>query len=196
MSDKNILVVVVVAVVLLFVVALAAYFIGFGHGFKKAIEPPVPPGPGGIACTMDAKLCPDGSAVGRTGPKCEFAPCPGEEPPNVLPPKQGSGIRGSVILGPICPVMMDPPDPKCADRPFETKLAVTVPDGSRVIKEFYSNALGTFSVSVPPGKYAIRWAVAANVLPYCRVDGNEEGQVQVLANKFSEIIVHCDTGIR
>ena len=29
-----------------------------------------------VACTMDAKLCPDGSAVGRTAPKCEFAPCP------------------------------------------------------------------------------------------------------------------------
>ncbi len=29
-----------------------------------------------IACTADAKICPDGSAVGRTGPKCEFAPCP------------------------------------------------------------------------------------------------------------------------
>ena len=28
------------------------------------------------ACTMEAKLCPDGSAVGRTGPNCEFAPCP------------------------------------------------------------------------------------------------------------------------
>jgi hypothetical protein len=27
-------------------------------------------------CTMEAKLCPDGSYVGRTGPKCEFAPCP------------------------------------------------------------------------------------------------------------------------
>ncbi|HCS78848.1 TPA: hypothetical protein DIV55_03825 [Patescibacteria group bacterium] len=32
----------------------------------------------GVACTMDAKLCPDGSSVGRTGPNCEFAPCPGE----------------------------------------------------------------------------------------------------------------------
>ncbi|MFH0961578.1 MAG: DUF333 domain-containing protein [archaeon] len=29
-----------------------------------------------VACTMDAKICPDGSAVGRTGPNCEFAPCP------------------------------------------------------------------------------------------------------------------------
>ncbi|MCX6708748.1 MAG: hypothetical protein NTW67_03850 [Candidatus Woesearchaeota archaeon] len=29
-----------------------------------------------VACTEEAKLCPDGSAVGRTGPNCEFAPCP------------------------------------------------------------------------------------------------------------------------
>jgi hypothetical protein len=28
------------------------------------------------ACTMEAKICPDGSAVGRTGPNCEFSPCP------------------------------------------------------------------------------------------------------------------------
>ncbi len=26
---------------------------------------------------MDAKICPDGTAVGRVGPSCEFAPCPG-----------------------------------------------------------------------------------------------------------------------
>lgn len=31
-----------------------------------------------VACTLDAKLCPDGSYVGRIGPRCEFAPCPGE----------------------------------------------------------------------------------------------------------------------
>jgi hypothetical protein len=29
-----------------------------------------------VLCTQDAKLCPDGSYVGRTGPKCEFAACP------------------------------------------------------------------------------------------------------------------------
>ncbi len=31
-----------------------------------------------VACTMEAKLCPDGSYVGRTGPKCEFTACPSE----------------------------------------------------------------------------------------------------------------------
>ncbi|MBN2517249.1 MAG: hypothetical protein JXB14_00230 [Candidatus Altiarchaeota archaeon] len=31
---------------------------------------------GPVACTADAKICPDGTAVGRVGPNCEFAPCP------------------------------------------------------------------------------------------------------------------------
>jgi len=32
-----------------------------------------------VACTLEAKICPDGSAVGRTGPNCEFAACPSAE---------------------------------------------------------------------------------------------------------------------
>lgn len=31
--------------------------------------------PEGTVCTMDAKMCPDGTYVGRTGPNCEFV-CP------------------------------------------------------------------------------------------------------------------------
>lgn len=33
-----------------------------------------------VACTLEAKICPDGSSVGRTGPKCEFSPCPTATP--------------------------------------------------------------------------------------------------------------------
>lgn len=29
-----------------------------------------------VACTMDAKECPDGSFVGRVAPDCSFSPCP------------------------------------------------------------------------------------------------------------------------
>jgi outer membrane protein OmpA-like peptidoglycan-associated protein len=49
------------------------------------------PGTGPVACTKDAKICPDGSTVGREGPQCEFAPCPGEgaagpaEPRSICP---------------------------------------------------------------------------------------------------------------
>ena len=39
--------------------------------------PPVDEVPdGGVACTMEAKECPDGSYVGRSGPNCEFTACP------------------------------------------------------------------------------------------------------------------------
>lgn len=44
-----------------------------GENFVEDISETQP-----VACTLDAKICPDGSAVGRTGPNCEFAPCPGE----------------------------------------------------------------------------------------------------------------------
>ncbi len=30
----------------------------------------------GVVCTMEVKMCPDGSYVGRTGPQCEFKECP------------------------------------------------------------------------------------------------------------------------
>lgn len=31
---------------------------------------------GSTACTMEAMICPNGTSVGRTGPNCEFSPCP------------------------------------------------------------------------------------------------------------------------
>jgi hypothetical protein len=30
-----------------------------------------------VVCTEEAKICPDGSSVGRIAPDCEFAPCTG-----------------------------------------------------------------------------------------------------------------------
>lgn len=43
-----------------------------GLVYRNAVEHPNQP----IACPMDAKLCPDGSAVARTGTACVFAECP------------------------------------------------------------------------------------------------------------------------
>jgi hypothetical protein len=55
--------------------------------------PPVQPLVGeSVACTMDAKICHDGSVVGRIGPNCEFAPCSTE---NV---ERGSVVRGQRFL--------------------------------------------------------------------------------------------------
>ncbi|MFZ2190343.1 MAG: hypothetical protein WA057_02590 [Candidatus Magasanikiibacteriota bacterium] len=56
-----------------------------------------------FACTMEAKLCPDGSAVGRTGPNCEFQACPvlnslmTEAEARVIAKK--SCVKGGEVLG-------------------------------------------------------------------------------------------------
>ncbi len=138
-----------------------------------------------VYCTQEAKQCPDGSYVGRAGPNCEFSPCENEGK------NFDSGISGIVLLGPVCPVVKDPPEPECADKPYAAKLAVTASDQARVITEFSSDANGRFRVALAPGEYAIRSAAAANILPYCSRD-----TVKVEANKFTDIVVSCDTGIR
>jgi hypothetical protein len=71
-----------------------------------ACRPPVPPDPQppGPICTREAKLCPDGSAVGRTAPDCAFAPCPGDAA--MPPPPNG------VTADPAPPTGPDPePEP-------------------------------------------------------------------------------------
>lgn len=59
---------------------ILAIVAGFYFGRLSLERPDLIPSlePTGVNCTMEALLCPDGSAVGRVGPNCEFAPCQGE----------------------------------------------------------------------------------------------------------------------
>ncbi len=57
------------------IIVLIIVIVGLVFAAKKTEAPTTP-----RACTEEAKICPDGSSVGRTGPNCEFAPCPGEAP--------------------------------------------------------------------------------------------------------------------
>jgi hypothetical protein len=56
-----------------------------GLVYRNAVEHPSRP----IACPLEAKMCPDGTAVGRTGPSCTFPVCP---PPNVSLDEVGVGF--------------------------------------------------------------------------------------------------------
>jgi hypothetical protein len=57
---------------LLLVVVLIASLVSVSMRLYM-MKHPKPAAP--VACTMDALVCPDGSAVGRTGPRCAFAAC-------------------------------------------------------------------------------------------------------------------------
>lgn len=66
-------------ITIIILILLAGGAVLFLNTSKKA-EAPVGETPGSdtlVACTMDAKVCPNGSYVGRSGPKCEFDACPG-----------------------------------------------------------------------------------------------------------------------
>ena len=62
-KNKN-LVLIAAAVVMISALAFMIYRVGPSSREKSP-----------VACTMEAKICADGSAVGRTGPNCEFAEC-------------------------------------------------------------------------------------------------------------------------
>jgi hypothetical protein len=61
----------VVATALLIIAVEVIVFVEY-FGVPKRIQPAIQ---NGIACTQEAKLCPDGSYVGRIGPDCAFAAC-------------------------------------------------------------------------------------------------------------------------
>ncbi|OGZ46153.1 MAG: hypothetical protein A3C84_05040 [Candidatus Ryanbacteria bacterium RIFCSPHIGHO2_02_FULL_48_12] len=68
LHDKKFIFVGVTLILFLFFMALGMYL------FFERYEVHTIPDQNG--CTMEAKICPDGSAVGRSGPNCEFTPCP------------------------------------------------------------------------------------------------------------------------
>lgn len=63
----------VIALILAGIFLIAGYFL-YKQYFPKVES--VLPTPPSKACTLEAKMCPDGSYVGRAGPNCEFSPCP------------------------------------------------------------------------------------------------------------------------
>jgi hypothetical protein len=71
---------IIIGVVILAVVL--GYFIGTRQTFLKVEKLT---GGTGRACTEEAKQCPDGSYVSRTGKNCEFAECPAINPPSIVP---------------------------------------------------------------------------------------------------------------
>ncbi|HRH23608.1 MAG TPA: hypothetical protein PK295_03180 [Candidatus Magasanikbacteria bacterium] len=73
MNKNSVPLIIVIVVVIIF-----TGFIWYKNATEKNVGGMITDGES-VMCTMDAKICPDGSYVGRTGPQCEFAECPGED---------------------------------------------------------------------------------------------------------------------
>jgi hypothetical protein len=180
---------------IIFLAGLAVVAFGF-YWYEDEIKGYPPPWQ--QACTMEAMQCPDGSYVGRSGPNCEFV-CPTA---TTTPPVSGgggdgfaeyhSGVKGTVVAGPTCPVERNPPDPACADKPIQTNVWISrkvAPE--QVIATTYSDKLGVFQLSLPPGDYVIQ--AGSSGVPYPRCT---DTSATVGSTGYTNIVINCDTGIR
>lgn len=100
-------------------------------------------------------------------------------------------LSGIVLLGPTCPVMRNPPDPQCADKPFSTSFFVYEKDDTTPVKKFTSGSDGTFRVDLPPGVYGIGRGEEPG-FPNCA----SSGAITVLSGKTATTTLYCDSGIR
>jgi hypothetical protein len=266
--------------VIFIVAVLAVGTGGYLYAKNRAVSPPQ------RACTMEAKLCSDGSAVSRTGPNCEFTACPVPTQPQInfdtpiaisigktidftngltvtlksindsrckidqvciwqgelsallevghrgfseeirigtvrnkeasaggydftldrattstasiiITEKSASvsvsGIKGSVLIGPTCPVQRIPPDPKCGDTPFaDAVVSVKLKSNGFLVMSSKTDVNGNFLVNLPPTTYLLKVLPRTNsFLPMCA-----ESEVLVKANTVTVIAITCDTGIR
>lgn len=109
-------------------------------------------------------------------------------PAGILP--YDSGIRGTVMLGPTCPVERIPPDPNCAPKPYQTLVVVfRASDATHALAFGRSDANGNFSFSLPPGDYTL--GAGESNLPRCG-----HPAVTVEPNGYASATIFCDTGIR
>jgi hypothetical protein len=64
-------------------------------------------------------------------------------------------VAGLVTSGPTCPLVQDPPDPACADRPIPgAKLQIIDEDGEQ-IGEMVTDPNGEFTSNLPAGRYTL-----------------------------------------
>jgi hypothetical protein len=100
-----------------------------------------------------------------------------------------SGIRGTVLLGPQCPVVVE--GSPCPDTPFDADIQVLDRTGE-VVTTVHSGEDGTFEVALDPGTYTLQGVPSeGSPFPFAK-----PVTVTVEPETFTEITVNFDTGIR
>ena len=64
-------------------------------------------------------------------------------------------VSGFAHAGPVCPVVTDPPDPACADRPVADALLVVADAAGDPVTEVRTDEDGRFEVALPAGGYTL-----------------------------------------
>ena len=98
-----------------------------------------------------------------------------------------SGIEGQVVIGPMCPVVQE--GQECPDQPYQATLTVNSLDGRKIV-QVQTDEQGRFKIPLIPGEYILH-PESTNGIPYAA-----EQTIIVEADKFTQVIVNYDSGIR
>ncbi len=105
-----------------------------------------------------------------------------------LPGTTDSGIKGTVLLGPLSPVVREgEPD----SRPYAATIVIRNAGGATEVTRVHSGLDGRFSVALPPGAYVLDPVPGGDPLPWA---GQQE--VIVEPHAFTQVVILYDTGIR
>lgn len=100
-----------------------------------------------------------------------------------------SGITGKVLVGPMCPVMIEGQD--CPDQPYQATITVNSLEGRRIV-QFQTDEEGNFNIPLAPGEYILHPETPQGV-PYPFAD---EQRFTVTPGEFTRLVVSYDSGIR
>jgi hypothetical protein len=103
-------------------------------------------------------------------------------------PEEGT-VRGTVMLGPMCPVVSEASP--CPDEPLADVTVQAVFEDDMVVATTTSDAQGGFSLDLVPGAYSIQAVPDDDP-----VRTSKPVEVDVVAGETVEIVVQLDTGIR
>lgn len=105
------------------------------------------------------------------------------------PVPTNSGITGKVLVGPMCPVMVE--GQECPDQPYQATLTIYNPGGREVV-QFQTDEQGNFNVPLAPGDYILHPETPEDaLLPFA-----EEQRFTVLPGEYTRLTVQYDSGIR
>jgi len=145
-----------------------------------------------VFCTMEVKLCPDGSYVARTGPKCEFAPCPASKGKSTSTLELPGFLKGNITIGPICPVeRVDNPCKPTPEMYAARKIFVYNQTKTLLVKEITPGPDGGYKTDLPPGAYIID--VAHSGIGFAR---GVPAHIKIESGKTITLDIDIDTGIR
>lgn len=98
-----------------------------------------------------------------------------------------SGIEGTVMIGPMCPVMQSS-DP-CPDQPYQAALTVLTTSGKK-ITQFQTDEQGRFRVELAPGDYVLH-PESSSKFPFAA-----DIPFTVNEHKITQLEINYDSGIR